>query len=225
MIEQKSEDSPVKPVIDKSACRSRLVYRGSEQFRLIKRLVNSPQPQHLRPATRAERMAIHRLEKIGLVKASKLKAHGCCCGRVHVMYSITLAGRAHLVALEQGLTFPQLCYLACGRNAARNSVIDGRPAFVDKDVDPVFFMVLRGVSPKVTRRELTRKGFLIKYVVHASAMTPRLAELERHSKILDELYLWVRTEYEARILEAMRDPAIAKVVGLFSPAIAGGLEC
>lgn len=215
MAEQKSGDDSEKPVIDKAACRSRLVYRNSEQFRLMKRLFASLQPQHLGLTMPADRVAIRRLERMGLVKTSRVSANGCCCGLPHVMHSITFAGKAHVVASEHGLTFPQLCYLVCGRNAAKTFVIDGMPAFVDKDVDPIFLMVLRSVSPKVTRKELTRKGFLKKYVWHASVITPRLAELERHSEVLDKLHLWMRAEYESRLLQAIRNPAIARVVGLF----------
>lgn len=200
---------------------SRLLYRNSWQFNLLKKLFHASQPVHLRPANRAERIAIRRLLKSELVKAWRGKRRHDCCGRPHVSYSITLAGKAHFVAAELGLTFSQLCYLACGRHACSNSVIDGMPVFVDSDVDSVFFMVLKGFSSKVARKELRRKGFLEKRVWHASTITPRFAEVEKYAAVLDDLYLWMRVEYESKIQQAMQDPDISKVVSLF-PQAAGG---
>lgn len=157
---------------------------------------------------------MHRLLKAGLVKASKGKRVHCCCGRVHVRYSITLAGKAHFMASKLGLSFPQLCYLVWARNAARNSVFTGKPTFVAKEVDSAISQVLTDFSPTVARKELTRKGFLVTLVWHTSEMTSRFAELERYVAIVEEIYLWMKMEYEERLQQAMRDPAVARMVNL-----------
>jgi len=205
--------------ISQAARRSRLFFRDSEQFRLLERLFDALEPQHFNLATKAERIAMQRMLKAELVRASVgKKVHECCCC-THVSYSITLAGRAHFVAVKLGLTFPQLCYLACARNASRNSIIEGAPGFVDSDVDSVYFTVLHGTLPEDTRKALTRKGFLAKRVCHASSMTPRFAELEKYDSVVDELYNWVRMEYESRLLQAMQEPAIAKLVNLLPQAV------
>jgi hypothetical protein len=222
--EKKSSGDPqTTAAIADAARRSGLVHRNSGQFQLLKRLFYASQPLHIRPANRVERYAIHRLVKLELLKAWRGKKAHDCCGRPHFRYSITLAGKAHLVAAELGLTFSQLCYLACGRHASRNSVIDGIPAFVDRDVDSVYFIVLKGFSSKATRKELTRKGFLEKRVWHASSITPRFEELEKQGAVLDDLYLWIMAEYDSKLRQAMRDPAISKVVSLF-PQPVGGLS-
>ena len=215
MREQNTNDAGIMTgSIEAAACRFRLLHYNSEQFKLLGRLFSASQPQHLRLVTGAERIASHRLVKAGLIKASKGKKVHRCCGYVHSRYSITLAGKAHFVASELGVSFPQLCYLACARSAARNSIIGGMPSFAAADVDSVFSVVLEDISPKVTRKVLTRKGFLVKRVWHASAVTARFAELERYAAVMDELYLWMKMEYEIRTLQAMRDPAIAKMVDL-----------
>lgn len=221
-VKQKmSDDFNTSVTIADAARKSRLLYRDSVKFQLLKRLYHTSQPLHFRPANRVERIAARRLLESDLIKAWKGKKVHDCCGRPHFSYSITLAGKAHYVASELGLTFSQLCYLACSRYASRNSVIDGMPAFVDRDVDSVFFVVLKGFSSMATRKELTRKGFLAKRVWHASWITPRLEELERYAAVLDDLYLWMRAEYESKIQQAMHDPAISKVVSLFPQAVGG----
>lgn len=221
-VKQKmSDDFKTSATIADAARKSRLLYRNSEQFQLLKRFYHSSQPLHFRPAHRTERIAIRRLLESDLIKAWKGRRVHDCCGRPHTSYSITLAGKAHHVASELGLTFSQLCYLACSRCASRNSVVDGMPAFVDRDVDSVFFVVLKGFSSKATRKELTRKGFLARRVWHASWITPRLEELERYAAVLDDLYLWMRAEYESKLQQAMHDPAISKVVSLFPQAVGG----
>lgn len=220
-VGQLERNGEIMTSIADAARGARLLYRNSGQFNLLKRLFYTSLPLHLRPANRAERIAIRRLLKSELVKAWKGTKRHDCCGRPHVRYSITLAGKAHFVAAELGLTFAQLCYLACGRHASSNSVIDGMPVFVDSDVDSVFFMVLKGFSSNVARKELRRKGFLEKRVWHASTLTPRFAEVEKYAAVLDDLYLWMRAEYDSRIQQAMHDPDIFKVVSLF-PQTAGG---
>lgn len=200
--------------VDQAAQRSRLFYRNSDQFRLLERLFDASQPGHLQLETRAQQIAIQRLVKSDLVRAIAGRKVNGCCGRAHASYSITLAGRAHFVATKLGLTFPQLCYLACGRGSAQNAVTGVAPGFADGDVDPVFFMVLRGAQPSDIRKALARKGFIARREWHFSSITPRFVEVERHGTVLDELCLWMRSEYEARIIHAIQDPAIARVVSL-----------
>ncbi len=204
--------------ISHAARKSRLFYRNSEQFRLLERLFNALRPQSFNLESGAGRIAMQRMLKAELVEASvKRKVHDCC-SCPHVRYSITLAGRAHFVAAKLGLTFSQLCYLALARNASRNAMIEGAPGFVDSDVDSVHFTVLQDTLPSDTRKALTRKGFLAKRVCHASSLAPRFAELERYAAVVDELYLWVRKEYESRLLQAMQEPAIARLVSLLPQA-------
>lgn len=198
-----------------SVYRVKFFCSNSKAFRLMECLFDAGQ-QHLRLGT-AERKAMSRLVRAGLVKTSREKSAHDCCGHAHVRYSLTLAGRANYVAAELGLSFTQLCYLACARKAARNSVLNNIPAFFVKDVHPIFGMLFGDVSPSVTRWELARKGFLGKCVWHASAMTSRFAELDRFAAVMDELYRWMKTEYDRRFLEAIQDPVIAKLVGLVPP--------
>lgn len=200
--------------VAQAAQRSRLFYRNSEQFRLLERLFDASQPKHLQLQTRAQRIAIQKLVKADLARAIAGRKVNGCCGRSHVSYSITLAGSAHFVATKLGLTFPQLCYLACGRGSVRNAVTGGAPGYADGDVDPVYFTVLRGALPSDTKKALARKGLIVRREWHVSSITPRFAELEKYAAVLDELYVWMRSEYEARLLHAIQDPAIAKFVSL-----------
>ncbi len=198
-----------------AARRSRPVYRSSEQFRLLGVLFHAAQPLYIRIANVTERVALFRLVKAGLVEASEKQVHNCCT-HMHTEYSITLGGRALFAASELGLSFIQLCYLACARHAARNSVIGGRPSFVAAAVDPTFSTVFAGISPEVTRKELTKKRFLITRTWHTYEVTGRFAELERYAAVMDKVYAWMRADYNEKLNQAMRDPVIAKMVDLVS---------
>lgn len=198
-----------------AARRSRPVYCGSEQFRLLGLLFDTSQPHHLCVSTDAERIALSRLVKAGLVEAFG-KEVDTCSSQAHTVYSITLAGRAHFVASELGISFPQLCYLAYARRAARNSFLGAKNSFVAATVDSIFSTVFADMSPTVTRKKLTKKGFLLTRTWHTYQMTGRLAELERYAALMDKICDWMRTEYNERLRQEMRDPAIAKIVGLVS---------
>lgn len=199
-----------------AARRSRPVYRGSEQFRLLGLLFNASHPHPLCVSTDSERIALSRLVKAGLVEAFEREVQ-TCCSRVHTEYSITLAGRAHFVASEFGLSFVQLCYLAYARRAVRNSIIGGKPSFVAATVDSIFSTVFADISPKVTRKELSKKRFLLNRTWHTYQVAGRFAELEeRHAQVMDKICVWMRAVYNERLKQEMRDPVVAKMVGLVS---------
>lgn len=199
-----------------AARRSRPVYRGSEQFRLLGLLFDTSQPHHLCVSTDAERIALSRLVKAGLVEAFG-KEVDTCSSQAHTVYSITLAGRAHFAASEFGLSFVQLCYLAYARRAVRYSVMRGKSSFVAAMVDPIFSVVFAGISPTATRKELAKKGFLLNRTWHTYQVAGRFAELEaRHAQVMDSICVWMRAEYNERLKQEMRDPVIAKMVGLVS---------
>lgn len=178
---------------------------------LIRRIFNAGK-QGLEPAGRAEKKAVARLLKAGIVAAVSEKCPTCSCN--YARYFLTLAGRASYAAEQLGLSFPQLCYLACARWAIRHSLLSGESAFYDKDLRPMFGMFFPDLSPALTRKVLTRKGFLEKRVAHVSAMTRRLAEVEeKYTAVMDDLYQWMRAEYKMRFLERLKDPLVAKMFG------------
>jgi hypothetical protein len=213
----------------------RLVNYNSKAFRILEQLFKASEPKHCYQfATRAERNAMHRLVRAGLIKAeteeeSMHDDNNCCTtsrgSYLYTRYSITLAGRAHYVAAELGLSFPQLCYLACARNAVHNSILTDGRVFFAKDVYTIFGLVFKDISPSITGWELARKGFLARYAWHiSSVVTAHFAELERrYATVMDELYHWMKKEYDRQFAEAIRDPVIAKmVVGLAQPPIPEG---
>lgn len=194
-------------------CRVRFFQRGSGAFRLLGRIFKSDGQQNVRPVTASERKTMSRLVKAGLVIVSRKKHEDCGC--TCVRYSLTLAGRACYVAAETGLSFHQLCYLVFARAAKRRSIITGRPEFYATSISSTFNMLFPVVSPYVTRKELTKKGFLVNHGWHTSGMSARFAELERHAAVVDELYVRMREEYHERLLQAMQDPSIAKIASHF----------
>jgi hypothetical protein len=215
-------------------CR-RLVNYNSKAFRILDQLFKTSEPKHCccRFATRAERNAMRRLVRAGFIKAeteeeSMHNNNNCCTAsssHLYTKYSITLAGRAHYVAAELGLSLPQLCYLACARNAVHNSIITDGRVFFAKDVYTIFGLVFKDISPSITRWELARKGFLARYAWHISSLvTPHFAELERrYATVMDELFHWMKKEYDRQFAEAMYDPVIAKmVIGLAQQPIPEG---
>ncbi|AIF85403.1 hypothetical protein NTE_03375 [Candidatus Nitrososphaera evergladensis SR1] len=214
----------------------RLVNYNSKAFRILEQLFKASEPKHssYRFATRAERNAMRRLVRAGLIKAeteeeSMHDNNSNCCitssSHLYTKYSITLAGRAHYVAAELGLSFPQLCYLACARNAVHNFIFTDDRVFFAKDVYTIFGLVFKDISPSITRWELARKGFLARYAWHISSLVrPHFVELERrYATVMDELYHWMKKEYDRQFAEAMHDPVIAKiVVGPAQPPITEG---
>lgn len=194
-------------------CRAKFFQKGSEAFRLLGRIFKSDGQQNVRPATASERKTMSRLAKAGVVEVSRKKHEDCGC--TCIRYSLTLAGRACYVAAEMGLSFHQLCYLAFARAARRGSIITGRPEFYAKNISSTFSMLFPAVSPYVTRKELTKKGFLVNHGWHTSGMSARFAELERHATVVDELYVRMREEDEERLMQAIQDPSIAKIVSHF----------
>jgi hypothetical protein len=178
---------------------------------LIRRIFNAGE-RGLEPAGKAEKKAVARLLKAGIVVAISEKCPTCSCN--HERYALTLAGRACYAAEQLGLSFPQLCYLACARWAIRHSLFSGESAFFDKDLRPMFGMFFPDLSPTIKRRELTRRGFFEKRTAHVYGMTRRLAELEeKYATIMDELYRGMRAEYKTRFLEKLQDPLVAKMFG------------
>lgn len=220
----------------KTAVHSRrLVNYNSKAFRILNQLFKASEPKHCccRFATRAERNALRRLVRAGLIKAEteeeSMDDNNNCCttssSNLSTKYSITLAGRAHYVAAELGVSFPQLCYLACARNAVGNSIITEGKVFFAKDVYTIFGLVFRDISPSITRWELARKGFLARYAWHTSSLvTPHFAELERkYATVMQELYQWMKKEYDRQFAEAMHNPVISKMVtSLAQPPIPEG---
>jgi|GEM_PF-6745872 len=194
-------------------CRARFFQRGSGAFRLLERIFKSDGQQNVRPTTASERKTMSRLVKAGLVIVSRKKHEDCGC--TCIRYSLTLAGRACYVAADMGLSFHQLCYLVFARAAKRRSIITGKPEFYTNNISSTFSMLFPSVSPHVTRKELTKKGFLVKHGWHTSGMSARFAELERHAAVVDELYVRMREEDEERLMQAMQDPSIAKIVSHF----------
>lgn len=202
-------------------CGSRYFQSGSEAFRLLARVFSPEERERVRPATASERKAMSRLVKSGLVAASK--ENHADRSRTCTVYSLTPAGRACYVAAELGLSFPQFCYLACARWAIHHSLFSGESAFFDKNLRPMFDMFFPDLSPEVTRRALTRKGFFEKRAAHVYGRSRRLAEVEEnYAALMDELYRWMRKEYETRLLEMMQDPLIAKMLGFMQGPPADG---
>jgi hypothetical protein len=194
-------------------CKASFFQRGSEAARMLGRISTPGSGQGAGPATAAERKTMSRLVKAGLVAVTVDRCSDCSC--THARYSLTLAGRASNVAAELGLSFRQLCYLAFARAAKRRSIITGEPEFYAKDVDSKFAILFPGISPLVTRKELAKKGFLVKHAWHTSGMTARFAELERHAAVVDELYLQLKEEYQRRIERALQDPSTGRIVSHF----------
>lgn len=198
-------------------CKASFFQRGSEAARMLSRVSTLGSGQGARPATASERKTMSRLVKAGLVTITVDKCSDCSC--THARYSLTLAGRASNVAAELGLSITQLCYLAFARAARRRSILGGEPEFYAKDVDSLFSILFPGISPLVTRKELTKKGFLVKYAWHTSGMTARFAELERHAAVVDELYFRMKEVYQRWRKGALQDPFIARIVSRFFPGI------
>ncbi len=204
----------------------RLVNYNSRGFRILEHLFKATEPKHCcsccRFSTRAERNAMRRLLRAGLIKTETeeetIHDDDTCCttssSQPYANYSITLAGRAHYIAAELGLSFPQLCYLACARKAVHNSIITNGRVFFAKDVYTIFGLVFKDISPSITRWELARKGFLARYAWHTSSLaTPHFAELERrYATVMDELYQWMKKECVRYFGEAMHNLVIAKMV-------------
>jgi hypothetical protein len=198
-------------------CKASFFQRGSEAARMLSRTSTPGPGQGARPATASERKTMSRLVKAGLVTIAVDKCSDCSC--THARYSLTLAGRASNVAAELGLSFRQLCYLALARAAKRRSIITGKPEFYAKDVDSLFHILFPGISPLVTRKELTKKGFLVKHAWHTSGMAARFAELEGHAAVVDEMYSRMKEEHQRWREGALQDPSIGRIVSRFFPDI------
>lgn len=196
-------------------CKASFFQRGSEAARMLSRLSTPGPGQSARPTTASARKTMSRLVKAGLVAITLDRCSDCSC--THARYSLTLAGRASHVAAGLGLSFRQLCYLAFARAARRRSITTGKPEFYAKDVDSKFAILFPGVLPFVTRKELAKKGFLVKHAWHTSGMTARFAELERHAAVVDELYLRLKEEYQRRIERALQDPSTGRIASHFFP--------
>lgn len=207
------------------AGRVRTIYRNSKSFRLLERLFNTnnrkrdeDENQKLErlTMTNSEYRAMHRLVVDGLVARSEESCSSC--NHVRVQYSITLMGRAHYIASKLGLSFPQLCYLACARKVMRHPFYQFSEMFpwteaVDGPFANVFLRQVRGKDVVI---ELSRKGFLEIYAGRAADWGPRFRDVEAHGTFLEELFAWLRSEGERALLDAACQPTNAKIAQFFT---------
>jgi hypothetical protein len=161
-----------------------------------------------------------RLIRTGLVAATRKDCPNRCCGRTHISYSLTLAGRATYAAAELGLSLNQLCYRTYARAVRCRSIINGEQEFSEKDVHPVFSMLFPANSPAVTRKEPAKKGFLVNHAWHisATAALSRIVQLFSTS----ELHRTVVTVYIQAAGRPCEGWSIGNLPGVQSSGIVDG---